>query len=129
MTVEEFRKLPEDNGPIYHELRHGEINAVTRPKLRHALIQRNLRRLIETMAEPGSLVDTELAYRALPDYELRAADVAYVSAERFAVADPDDNIRGAPDLVIEILSSSNTRRRSPTKRSCVSRSARRSSGW
>lgn len=108
MTVEEFRKLPEDNGPVYHELRHGEVSAVTRPKLRHALMQRSLRRLIEALAEPGSLVDTEVAYRALPEYELRAADVACVSAERFAVADQDDNIQGAPDLVIEVLSPSNT---------------------
>lgn len=29
MTVEAFRKLPEDQGPVYHELRHGELVAVT----------------------------------------------------------------------------------------------------
>jgi Uma2 family endonuclease len=34
--------------------------------------------------------------------------VAYVSAERFRDADPDDNIRGAPELVVEVLSPSNT---------------------
>ena len=36
MTVEDFRKLPEDQGPVYHELRHGEVVAVTRPKLKHS---------------------------------------------------------------------------------------------
>jgi Uma2 family endonuclease len=108
MTVEEFRRLPKDSGPVYHELRHGEPVAVTRPKLKHSLVQRNLRELLMTLAESGSYVDTELAYRPLPEYELWVADVAYVSAERFRQADPDDNIRGAPELVVEVLSPSNT---------------------
>jgi Uma2 family endonuclease len=108
MTVEEFRKLPEDTGPVYHELRHGEITAVTRPKLKHILLQHRLRDLLRSFAEAGSFVGVELPFRALPEHELRAADVAYVSASRFATADPDDNIRGAPDLVIEVLSPSNT---------------------
>jgi Uma2 family endonuclease len=108
MTVEEFRELPEDSGPVYHELRHGAVVAVVRPKLKHALIQRSLRVLLSGFAEPGSYVDTEVAYRPLPEHELWVADVAYVSAERFREADPNDNIRGAPELVVEVLSPSNT---------------------
>ncbi|MBV9267727.1 MAG: Uma2 family endonuclease [Acidobacteriaceae bacterium] len=108
LTVEEFRALPEDSGTVYHELRHGEVVAVTRPKLKHKLVQRNLRRLLEEIAEPTSYVDTEMPFRPLPEYELWEADVAYVSPARFAEADPEDNVRGAPDLVIEVLSPSNT---------------------
>ena len=108
ITVEEFRRLPEDSGPVYHELRHGEVVAVTRPKLKHSLIQRNLRELLTSLAEPGSYVDTEVAFRPLPEHELWVADVAYICAERFRHADPDDNIRGAPELVVEVLSPSNT---------------------
>jgi Uma2 family endonuclease len=108
MTVEEFRQLPEDSGPVYHELRHGVLIAVPRPKLKHALIQRNLREMLMRSAEPGSYVDTEVAYRPLPEHEFWVADVAYLSAERFRQADPDDNIRGAPELVVEVLSPSNT---------------------
>ena len=108
MTVEEFRALPEDHGPVYHELRHGELVSVTRPKLKHSLIQRNLRELLERRVEPGSYVDTEVAFRPLPEHELWVADVACISAERFQQADPEDNISGAPDLVIEVLSPSNT---------------------
>src|SRR5690349_19650362 len=104
MTVEEFRRLPEDHGPVYHELRHGEVVAVTRPKLKHVLTQGNLRDLLRQVAPPGSLVEIELPFRPLPEHELWAADVGYITADRFASADLDDNIRGAPDLVIEVLS-------------------------
>ncbi len=66
------------------------------------------RRLLEQAAESGSYVDIEAAFRPLPEHELRVADVAYLSAQRFQQADPEDNIRGAPDLVSEVLSPSNT---------------------
>jgi Uma2 family endonuclease len=108
LTVGEFRKLPADSGPVYHELRHGEVVPVTRPKLKHSLIQRNLRRLLEALAEPGSYVDVEVAFRPLPEYELWAADVAYLARARFQQADAEDNIQGAPELVIGVLSPSNT---------------------
>ena len=108
LTVEEFRRLPEDSGGVYHELRNGEIVAVARPKLKHHLIQARLRDLLEATAPEGSFVEYRMAFRALPEYELRVADVAYLTAERFRQADPEDNIRGAPDIVIEVLSPSNT---------------------
>jgi Uma2 family endonuclease len=108
MTVEEFRKLPENSGPVYHELRHGELVSVTRPKFKHHLIQSRLRDQLKSMAPAGAFVEYEVAFRALPEYELRVADVAFVSAARVAEIDPDDNLNGAPDLVIEVLSPSNT---------------------
>jgi Uma2 family endonuclease len=108
MTVEEFREMPEDSGPVYHELRHGEVVAVTRPKHQHFQIQRRLRELLTPFAEPGSCVDTEIAYRPLPENELWVADVAYVTAERYREIRPKDNLYGAPELVIEVLSPSNT---------------------
>jgi Uma2 family endonuclease len=107
LTVEEFRKLPEDGGPIYHELRHGELVAVTRPKLKDHLTQARLRDLLKAIATAGAFVEYEVAFRALPEHELRVADVAYISSERMASVDPDDNIHGAPDLVVEVLSPSN----------------------
>jgi Uma2 family endonuclease len=106
MTVEEFRRLSED-GRRY-ELRNGEAVEMTFPKFKHHLRQRRLRQLLEPMAPPGGYVDTNVAFRAVPEYDLREADVAYVSPERFAQIDPEDNLRGAPELVIEVLSPSNT---------------------
>jgi Uma2 family endonuclease len=109
VTVEEFRRLPEDSGPVYHELRHGQVIAVTRPKHRHYRIQRRLSRLLEDAAPPDSEVGIEFAFRPLPDYELRVADVAYVNPRRAGSIAPDDNLHGAPDLVVEVLSPSNTK--------------------
>jgi Uma2 family endonuclease len=106
MTVEQFRQLPE-TGPFYYELRHGEAVPVSRPKLKHTLIQKRLERLLER-AVPEMFVSIEVPFRALPEHELRVADVAIVSQERIKQADPEDNLRGAPDLVIEVLSPSNT---------------------
>jgi Uma2 family endonuclease len=108
MTVEEFRDLPEDSGPVYHELRHGELVPVTRPKFKHFRIQKRLEKLLEPLAQQLGVVAMELAFRPLPEHELWAADVAYVSEERWGSIDPDDNLMGAPELVIEVLSPSNT---------------------
>ncbi len=107
MTVEQFQSLPEA-GPFYYELRHGELVRVTRPKFKHARIQRQLRKLLESFAGESGVVDTEVAFRALPEHELRVADVAYISQERWEQINPDDWLAGAPDLVIEVLSPSNT---------------------
>jgi Uma2 family endonuclease len=108
MTVEQFRSLHEDQGPFYHELRHGELVAVTRPKLKHHLIQDRLVQLLKPAAQAAGHVSMEFAFRALPEHELRVADVAFVSRERLNNTDPDDNLHGAPDVVVEVLSPSNT---------------------
>jgi Uma2 family endonuclease len=110
MTVEEFRELPEERGDFHYELHNGELVRVTRPKLRHSVRQARLRDLLRAAAPADSLVDSEVAFRALPEFDVRVADVAYLSPERWRQADLDDNIRGAPDLVVEVLSPSNTAR-------------------
>ena len=108
MTVEEFQKLPKDDGPAYHELRHGEIVAVSRPKLKHLQMQKRIERLLEAAAGETGVVVMEFSFRPVPQYELRVADVGYVSRDRWQQADPEGDFPGAPDLVIEIVSPSNT---------------------
>jgi Uma2 family endonuclease len=109
MTVEQFRQLPEGGGFVY-ELHHGEVVAMTRPRARHEKLQLRLSRLLQPRLEAFGEVATELAYRPVPEFDLRAADVAAVSRKRWDTIDPDDNLRGAPELVIEVLSPSNTPR-------------------
>lgn len=54
------------------------------------------------------LVEIVFPFRPLAEYEYRRANVAYASKERVDKVDPEGYFMGAPDLVIEILSPSNT---------------------
>jgi Uma2 family endonuclease len=64
--------------------------------------------LLERLFGPQQTVLIELPFRALPEYELRAADVAVLARERWEQADDDDALHGAPEIVIEVLSPSDT---------------------
>ncbi len=107
MTVEEYRRLPEA-GPFSYELRHGELAQVTRPKFKHHKLQERFVELLQVASAGNGHVSWEVAFRAVPEYELRVADVAWVTQERWDQIDPEDNLHGAPELVIEVLSPSNT---------------------
>jgi len=75
--------------------------------MRHSRLQCRLVELWRPKAEASGIVAAEVPFRALPEYDLRAADVAFVSQPRRDAADADDNLHGSPKLVIEVLSSSN----------------------
>src|SRR4051812_21154136 len=106
ITVAQFRELPE-GGEFTYELHHGEVVAVTRPRARHFALQHRLTHLLDPKVAKFGVVGMEFPYRPLAEFDLRAADVAAVSHERWAAIDPDDNLRGAPELVIEVKSPSN----------------------
>ena len=108
MTFAEFEQLP-DEVCRRHELRHGELVEVAPPLHKHYLVQSRLRRLLESAAGEAGEVGTEMPFRALPEYEYRVADVAFLLRERWAKIPPNGNLAGAPDLVMEVLSPSNTR--------------------
>jgi len=108
ISVEQFRQLPE--GELLYELHHGEVVALTRPRARHWKLQLRLSRLLEPRLKDFGEVATEVPYRPLAEFELRAADVAAISRARWDAIDPDDNLHGAPELAIEVKSPSNTER-------------------
>jgi Uma2 family endonuclease len=59
---------------------------------------------------PGRAAEAsmELGFRARPDFEYWIADVAVISRERWRAIPKDGNLQGVPDLVVEVLSPSNT---------------------
>jgi Uma2 family endonuclease len=108
LTVEQYRQLPDREG-VLQELHWGQVVTLTRPKMRHSRLQYRLVELLRPKAEAKGVVAAEVPFRALPEYDLRAADVAFVSNLRWNTADADDNLHGSPELVIEVLSPSNTK--------------------
>jgi len=108
MTVEQFRELPLDRGPWLHELHYGEVVTSTRPKSGQYKLQVRLAHILETRAGSLGVVGIEMPFRAVPQFDPRTADVAFVSRERWDAIGPEDNLRGAPELVIEIKFPSNT---------------------
>jgi Uma2 family endonuclease len=108
MTVEEFAKLPEPADGTYLELHHGEVVHLTFPKPEHRDVQHRLYDMLKPIALTKWVVQLELPFRALPEHELRAADVGIVSRERYLAINRGEYLRGAPDMVIEVESPSNT---------------------
>jgi Uma2 family endonuclease len=106
MTVEQYRELPEREDVI-QELHWGRVVTLTRPKLKHTKLQERLVGLLRSRAEGKGVVWAEVPFRALPEYDIRAADVAFVSQKRWNT--DEDDLHGSPELVIEVLSPSNTR--------------------
>jgi Uma2 family endonuclease len=108
MTFAEFEQLP-DEVCRRHELRHGELVEVPPPKFKHRVIQDRVSMLLGSACGGAGYVSVEFGFRALPEGEYRTADVVYISPERYSAAKGADYFQGAPDMVIEVLSPSNTK--------------------
>jgi Uma2 family endonuclease len=107
MTVEQFHSRPECDGML-EELHWGQLVTLSRPKPWHIKLQMRIAELLRPLLENDGYVITELPFRALREYDLRAADVAFVSKQRWDEVG-DQDLAGAPELVVEILSPSNTK--------------------
>ncbi|MBI3683567.1 MAG: Uma2 family endonuclease [Acidobacteria bacterium] len=107
MTVTEYEKLPPPKDG-WLELHHGEPVKVTRPRLVHTLQQRRLGQLLEKRLGQFGVVIVECPFRPTPEHEIWAADVALIAHSRLDAQDEEAWLAGAPDVVIEVLSPSNT---------------------
>src|ERR1700684_1148518 len=94
-TVDQYRLLP-GREDVIHELHWGTPVTLTRPKMKHAKVQLRLVGFLQTFAPNTGVVATEIAFRALPEYDLRGADVAFVSQTRWDNTSDDDNLMGSP---------------------------------
>jgi Uma2 family endonuclease len=123
MTFEEFVQLPEREG-LRYELHHGELVEVTFPKLTHAYVQRNLQRLLDKNAGELGEVTLEFGFVTIPDRDYRRGDVVYFLRERWKQRLTEELFYGAPELVVEVLSPSNTMAEMRDKRKlCLSNGA------
>lgn len=109
MTVEQYRELPEREDVI-QELHWGRVVEFCRPKVGHVKRQSRLVRVLRPLMEHLGVVEAEVPFRAVPEYDIRGADVAFVARERWEALDDDNDLQGSPEIVIEVLSRSNTKR-------------------
>jgi Uma2 family endonuclease len=107
MTVEEFLKLKEPKAGRY-ELHHGEVVLVPPPKWGHQNFQERVRILLERLMGASGVVMVAIPFRPAAEYEVWVADVGFVSAGRAQSVGDDEYLMGAPDLVVEVVSPSNT---------------------
>ena len=106
VSVEEFRLIPE--GEYQYELHCGEVVAMTRPRVEHWVLQERLRGLLAEKLTVFGVVAVEMPYRPVPEFEYRAADVGVLSRGRFEKLHPKSDLYGAPELVVEVKSPSNS---------------------
>ena len=107
-TFAEFALLANDPNGWHIELRHGEIVKVPPPLHGHYLVQHRLRKALDKFAGAAGEVCVELGYRPTPEYNYWEADVAFVVRARWEEIPLEGNLQGPPELVIEVLSTSNT---------------------
>lgn len=102
-TYKDYLQLPEDKR---YELIEGEFFTVPSPSTGHQSISQNLFRILDAYIRDRGL--GKLYYApldvVLSEENVLQPDLLFVSKQRFNII-TDKNIQGAPDLVIEILSS------------------------
>jgi len=103
-TFDEFLLLP--NPPSGHlELHHGQVILVPPRKHLYAKIQQALLELLLPLTRDKGFLTIEFPFRA-PGREAWQADIGFVREDQSIAI--GDYLTGAPDLVIEVLSPSNT---------------------
>ncbi len=102
-TYEDYRTAPPDKR---YELLDGDLVMAPAPNLKHQEVQFRLGRRLGQFIEERGLGKFYFAPCdvVLSDTDVVQPDLLFVSRERDHVLSGGDNVRGAPDLVIEILS-------------------------
>jgi len=106
ITIEEFDKLdlPHDRK---WELHGGEVVELAFSSLTHHRLQLQLVEILKPLF-PAAEVLPEYPFQVAATRDMRSADVAVVDGVRARSAPPDGILSGTPEMVIEILSPSNS---------------------
>ena len=103
-TYEDYRNTPDG---IRYELHEGELVTVTSPSKVHQRLVLKLGSLLAAFVTAGNMGEIFIAPFDVffTNTNVVQPDILFVSKEREHIA-TDNSVRGAPDLVIEILSPS-----------------------
>ena len=116
ITWDDVRQLPDDGNR--YEAIEGALYMTPAPSVRHQRILFRLQReLARLLVDPGhgELLFAPIGVRFPATQEGVQPDILFVSDERRAIVAPDE-LKGAPDLVVEILSPSTATRDRDLKR-------------
>jgi Uma2 family endonuclease len=107
-TYEDLQYFPDDGRR--REIIDGELYVTPSPSMKHQMVSMNLSRILSnylTQHRAGLIFAAPLD-TVLSDFDVVEPDLLYVSRERLELL-TEKNVKGAPDLVIEILSPSTRR--------------------
>ena len=122
LTYDDFLLFPDDGQR--HELIDGEHYVTPSPKISHQVIVGNLHFAIRQYLERSPVGQVFLSPLdvVLSHFDVVVPDLLFVKAERRSGLLTKQNVRGAPDLVIEVGSPSTRRRDETIKRRLFERS-------
>lgn len=112
-TYNDYKSLPESETKRY-ELLKGELVMVPSPTFDHQRISRNLQLLLWEFVRERSLGEVldapmDVVFGEGKEREITQPDIFFVSKERKGIIS-EQEIRGAPDLIIEIISPATEKR-------------------
>jgi Uma2 family endonuclease len=123
-TYEDYKSLPESETKRY-ELLGGELVMVPSPSTYHQRISRRLEFILQSFVQERGL--GEVFYAPLDvvlgegeEREVVQPDIFFISRERFGII-AEEEIRGAPDLVVEITSPATAQRDRTYKKTLYAR--------
>jgi len=116
LTYEDYLYFPEDGRR--HELIDGEHYVTAAPNLKHQTAALNLAGDLRNFVRPRDLGRVWAAPTdvVLSEFDVVQPDVLFVSKARLHLAAEGENLQGAPDLVVEVLSPRTRRTDVITKR-------------
>ena len=116
ITYEDYLLLPEVNRR--YEIIDGELQMTPSPTKRHQKLVLRIASLLESFASEGNLGEVlpgpmDVLIEKHPKLRTRQPDVLYLDRRNGSVSSDEDSnlLATVPDLVIEILSSSDSRRK------------------
>ena len=118
LTYEDYRNTPDDQR---YELLDGALVVLPTPNIAHQRVLGDLSFALHDFVREKRVGEVFLRVAVVfADTNVVEPDITFVSASRMDIVE-SDNIRGAPDLVVEIISPSNPERDVVRKRDIYAR--------